>query len=1101
MAINLSDNIFTSAPKPTDSRYLNNLVPYASVSAANAAITGGVGGVRYTGLTINILGIEYWYCKGIGDANLVIKDSGVANTGITTAINGLTKVGSSVRLGGTLTGSTVIIDSRATPLGIQYNADYCSTFTARSLVDAGYVTGKTGAILTCLNNNFYTKTQINNYTGTTVPNTYYNKTQINSYSAQTLTNINSRLLTTTFNTFTGTTLPANYYNKTQINSYTGQTLTNINSRLLTTVFNTFTGTTLPANYYNKIEINSYTGQTLTNFNTFTGTTLPANYYNKTQINSYTGQTDSRLDTIETKYVTGATNGLTCIANNRICLGGILSAPLTTLSLTSPVSVFQVCFTGNSALVVAGAGTAMCTCGAGILLNGDVSIGSCSNDNLFMGTGGTIFCSNANNAGIQYNSDYSANYNNRSLVDKEYVDSTNGITGATNGLTLYGNNNVGLGGVLYNITTIDLNERELNFLGDTYVAFSAGTGFNNEIIDVLVQPDKKLVFSGYFTAYSGASRNHIIRLDSDGSIDNSFIIGTGFDGTYIQTIARQNDGKLLFGGDFTSYSGVSRNRIIRLNSDGSVDNTFVIGSGFNSSVWKIVIQPDGKILATGNFITYSGTSAVGIIRLNSNGSIDNTFDIGSGFSGGGAPLTMFINSSGMIFAGGSFGFYSGQSVNYAVRLNSNGSIDNTFNTGSGFNNFVRTGIFQTDEKLILGGDFTSYNGTTVGHIVRLNVNGSIDSMFDTGTGFNGDVEGMSIQEDGKVVISGTFTSYDGVLANNIIRLNIDGSVDDTFQSGSGLGGGFANVIDIKTNGKMILGGDFTSYSGQTANYIIRLNNDGTINMGDEYEIIFNRKVIEYGDDYSSIFTNRSLVDKEYVDNAITSGTSVNAITGATNGLCKYDTQNICIGGLLTNADTNLFLTGNSFNVYGNSVGLFLNETFGSCSAIICGSGATICLNSCAVISSNYGDKLEMCPTRTVFCSVTGGGIKYNANYCGGYTARSLVDKEYVDNKTNTYSVTAITGNVTLTTGSSYVILANNTGSTITITLPATPNNGRAFKIKDNGGNALINNVIVDAGVGITIDGTQCALINTNNGAIEIMYSSLGVAGWNVLSFVN
>ena len=86
MAINLSDNIKTNAPKPTDSRYLNNLSPWASVAAVNAGISSGT---RYTGLTVNVQGVEYWYEGGIGDGDLVVKTV----SGGTGTITGATNVG------------------------------------------------------------------------------------------------------------------------------------------------------------------------------------------------------------------------------------------------------------------------------------------------------------------------------------------------------------------------------------------------------------------------------------------------------------------------------------------------------------------------------------------------------------------------------------------------------------------------------------------------------------------------------------------------------------------------------------------------------------------------------------------------------------------------------------------------------------------------------------------------------------------------------------------------------------------------------------------------------------------------------------------------
>lgn len=139
MAIPLSDNIQTNAPKSSDSRYLNITIPYTSCSQVNSCIAVGV---RYTGLTVNILGNEYWYKNGILDACLINKSVG-SNT-ITDAINGLTKIGShAVSLGGTITGSTIICDSRISPAGIEYGGNYSATYTARSLVDCAFVISKT----------------------------------------------------------------------------------------------------------------------------------------------------------------------------------------------------------------------------------------------------------------------------------------------------------------------------------------------------------------------------------------------------------------------------------------------------------------------------------------------------------------------------------------------------------------------------------------------------------------------------------------------------------------------------------------------------------------------------------------------------------------------------------------------------------------------------------------------------------------------------------------------------------------------------------------------------------------------------------------------
>jgi uncharacterized delta-60 repeat protein len=358
------------------------------------------------------------------------------------------------------------------------------------------------------------------------------------------------------------------------------------------------------------------------------------------------------------------------------------------------------------------------------------------------------------------------------------------------------------------------------LCDTLVV---GTGFNNNVRITQQQSDGKILVAGQFTSYSGISANRIIRLNSGGTIDNTFNIGSGFDNT-VMDIQVQSDGKILVGGFFTSYNGQSRNYLIRLNSDGSIDNTFNIGSGFDLFVFDIQLQPDGKILVGGDFSSYNGTSRLYIIRLNSDGSIDNTFVIGSGFSN--SVENIRLQSDGKILVGGRFTSYSGVSRNRIIRLNSGGTIDTSFSIGSGFSNTVRDIRLQSDGKIIATGIFSSYSGVSVNSMIRLNSDGSIDNTFNIGSGFDNAISDMEVQTDGKILVGGDFSSYNGTSRNRIIRLNSDGSVDNTFNIGSGFNN---SVFEIQPqpDGKILVGGNFTTYNGTSKNGIIRLTSNGLI----------------------------------------------------------------------------------------------------------------------------------------------------------------------------------------------------------------------------------------------------------------------------------
>ncbi len=352
------------------------------------------------------------------------------------------------------------------------------------------------------------------------------------------------------------------------------------------------------------------------------------------------------------------------------------------------------------------------------------------------------------------------------------------------------------------------------------SFAVDAGFDAAVQTMAVQSDGKLIVAGDFTAYKGTSINRIIRLNSDGSIDNTFNIGSGFDNS-VRTIAIQSDGKILVGGSFTTYNGDTNRRIIRLNSDGTKDMTFSSGSGFgNNIVLSIKIQSDGKIVAGGSFTTYNGTTRNRIIRLESNGLLDAGFSIGSGFNS--IVYSIDIQSDGKILVGGIFTTFKGLAQNRIARLNSDGSLDNSFSVGTGINNSVFSVVCQNDGKIIVAGNFTFYNGNAKNRMVRLNSDGSIDNDFLVGSGFPGIVYHLNILSDKRIIAVGAFRSYNGTSRNRIISLNNDGTIDSLFNTGTGLN----NVANVSCNdafGNILVGGTFTSYKGVSSNRIIKINN--------------------------------------------------------------------------------------------------------------------------------------------------------------------------------------------------------------------------------------------------------------------------------------
>jgi uncharacterized delta-60 repeat protein len=217
---------------------------------------------------------------------------------------------------------------------------------------------------------------------------------------------------------------------------------------------------------------------------------------------------------------------------------------------------------------------------------------------------------------------------------------------------------------------------------------------------------------------------LARLNTDGSADVTFNVAAFSSSPGVPTIEEielQNDGKIVVAGYFSNYNGSYAGNIVRLNSNGSIDPSFATGSGFNgwlASVGALEIQADGKILAVGDFTSFAGTARSGIARLNADGSLDSVFDPGSGFPPGGLLNDLKIQNDGKILVAGYFSNYNGSNAEKIIRLNSNGSIDPSFATGSGFNGSVYTLGIQTDGKILAGGGFTAFRDVTRYNFTRL-----------------------------------------------------------------------------------------------------------------------------------------------------------------------------------------------------------------------------------------------------------------------------------------------------------------------------------------------------------------------------------------------
>jgi uncharacterized delta-60 repeat protein len=363
----------------------------------------------------------------------------------------------------------------------------------------------------------------------------------------------------------------------------------------------------------------------------------------------------------------------------------------------------------------------------------------------------------------------------------------------------------------------------------------GTGINNTVYAIARDPNNgKIYIGGNFTTINGVSYNRIVRLGTNGTPDTSFSIGTGFNNTVL-TLAVAGDGKVYVGGDFTSYNGTSINRIVRLNTNGSLDTSYAVGTGADNSVKGIALDSAGKSVVVGQFTNFDGVVVNKITRRLSTGAIDNSF-VSTGVTGGNttALIAVLIDSEDRIYGGmNSYGAsYNGVSAKAVFRANSDGSIDSTYTTNinapfAGYQ-YVSTLALDSGGKLYVGGYFW---GAALGALARFNTNGTQDTSFDIGLGINVPGPWTLATDNGKVYAGGLFVAVNGVGISGFARINADGTADKTFMD---VGAGFLRPVGQlfqDRTGKFLVsfGGGWhaNGYNGVAGLAgLARLNRDGT-----------------------------------------------------------------------------------------------------------------------------------------------------------------------------------------------------------------------------------------------------------------------------------
>jgi uncharacterized delta-60 repeat protein len=410
--------------------------------------------------------------------------------------------------------------------------------------------------------------------------------------------------------------------------------------------------------------------------------------------------------------------------------------------------------------------------------------------------------------------------------------------------------------------------------------------NGTVKVVVVQPDGKILLGGDFTSLSpngGAmiTRNHLARLNSDGTLDTAFAPnGDSSPFSSVEAMAVQADGKILVGGSFTSIGGQTRNGLARLDPMTGLADSF--DPNANNDVLSIAVQGDGKILVAGIFTSIGGQTRNRIARLDATTGLADSFDPNAWYQPGqpdGIVGSIQVQTDGKILVGGLFTNVGGQTRNNIARLDAVTGLADSFDpnaTGS-----VASIALQADGKILLGGDFTQIGGQTRNHIARLDATTGLADSFDPNASVPGQyvsgVYAIAVQANGKVLVGGLFTNVGGQTRNNIARLNPITGLADSFDpnpndivvsiaaqaDGKILAGGLFNSIGteprngiarletegrldqtlnpslplsseflataVQPDGKILIGGNFTTVLGVARNNIARLNADGTLDM--------------------------------------------------------------------------------------------------------------------------------------------------------------------------------------------------------------------------------------------------------------------------------
>jgi uncharacterized delta-60 repeat protein/LPXTG-motif cell wall-anchored protein len=357
--------------------------------------------------------------------------------------------------------------------------------------------------------------------------------------------------------------------------------------------------------------------------------------------------------------------------------------------------------------------------------------------------------------------------------------------------------------------------------------------------------------------------------TDGTLDTTFNPdGVGADKA-IRAVAFASDGKIYIGGEFTTYRGTAVNALARLNKDGTLDTTFNAGGdGFTKSgaqVLSLHVDTDGDIYVAGNFAKNDANDTGGynttalttnLIRLNSDGSLDTSFTpsplkYSTLPNDESATVSLVKKIGDVVYISGVFdevyetglGNSATSSAQNLLGLTTSGALDANFGAkvkltdqqGATTKRALQIHAIPNSTDIYVVGNFTYVQTATeesfpilAKYVVRVATDGTrvttYANKFGEYVGADADVNSSAVTSDGKLILAGDFTTFNGSAAAGLVRVNADGTRDSTFTSPAAVF--FSPNLTADSNGRMYITGTGLNYSSSNKN-LVRVKADGTL----------------------------------------------------------------------------------------------------------------------------------------------------------------------------------------------------------------------------------------------------------------------------------